>query len=70
MSVHAVASQFIRAAPERVMAIYRDYGHWPQVFPATIRGTRLIRENNTTKAIEQTRDIYAFLFENLGVEYK
>ncbi|HEV8136527.1 MAG TPA: prolyl oligopeptidase family serine peptidase [Pyrinomonadaceae bacterium] len=26
--------------------------------------------SNTTKAIEQTRDIFAFLFENLGVEYK
>ena len=26
--------------------------------------------SNTTKAIEQTRDIYSFLFENLGVEYK
>jgi len=26
--------------------------------------------SNTTKVIEQTRDIYAFLFENLGVEYK
>ncbi len=26
--------------------------------------------SNTTKAIEQTRDIYAFLFENLGVAYK
>jgi prolyl oligopeptidase len=26
--------------------------------------------SNTTKALEQTRDIYAFLFENLGVEYK
>jgi len=26
--------------------------------------------SSTTKAIEQTRDIYAFLFENLGVEYK
>jgi prolyl oligopeptidase len=26
--------------------------------------------SNTTKTIEQTRDIYAFLFENLGVEYK
>ena len=26
--------------------------------------------SNTTKAIEQTRDIYAFLFENLGVEYR
>jgi prolyl oligopeptidase len=26
--------------------------------------------SNTTKSIEQTRDIYAFLLENLGVEYK
>ena len=52
MSVHAVASQVINAAPERVMAIYRDYGHWAELFPATIRGTRLIRENDTTQAIE------------------
>jgi prolyl oligopeptidase len=26
--------------------------------------------SNITKSIEQTRDIYSFLFENLGVEYK
>lgn len=52
MSVHAVASQLIHAAPERVRAIYQDYGHWPEVFAATIRATRLIRENDTTKAIE------------------
>jgi hypothetical protein len=32
--------------------MYQDYGHWSQLFPATIRGTRLIRENDTTKAIE------------------
>jgi len=50
--VHAVASQLIRAAPERVSALYQDYGHWPDIFPLTIRGTRLIRENDTTKAIE------------------
>ena len=52
MSVHAVASQLIHASPERVSAIYQDYGHWPKLFPATIRGTRLVRENETTKAIE------------------
>jgi hypothetical protein len=51
VSVHAVASQLIRAAPERVSAIYRDYRHWPELFP-TIRSTRLIRENETTQAIE------------------
>jgi hypothetical protein len=52
VSVHAVASQVINAAPDRVMAIYRDYGRWAEIFPATIRGTRLIRENDTTQAIE------------------
>jgi hypothetical protein len=52
MSVHAEASQLIDAEPERVRAMYQDYGHWSQLFPATIRGTRLIRENDTTKAIE------------------
>lgn len=52
MSVHATASQLIHAAPERVSALYRDFLHWPQLFPATIRGTRLIRENETTQAIE------------------
>ena len=52
MSVHAVASQHIEAAPERLSAMYQDYGHWSELFPATIRGTRLIRENDTTKAIE------------------
>ena len=47
-----MASQLIDADPERVRAMYQDYGHWSQLFPATIRGTRLIRENDTTKAIE------------------
>jgi len=52
VSVHAVASELIRAAPDRVSAMYRDYRRWPELFPATIRGTRLIRENDTTQAIE------------------
>jgi hypothetical protein len=52
VSVHAVASELIRAAPERVSAMYRDYRRWPELFPATIRGARLIRENDTTQAIE------------------
>jgi hypothetical protein len=52
VSVHAVASQLIHATPERVSAIYRDYVRWPQLFPRTVRGTRLIRQNDTTQAIE------------------
>lgn len=50
--MHAVASQLIHAAPERVCAIFRDFRQWPALFPATIRGTRLIRENESTQAIE------------------
>jgi hypothetical protein len=52
VSVHAVASQLIHAAPERVSAIYRDFRHWPALSPKTIRSARLIRENDTTQAIE------------------
>jgi hypothetical protein len=52
VSVRAVASQIIHAAPERVSALYLDFDHWPQLFPRTILGTRLIRQNDTTKAIE------------------
>ncbi len=50
--MHAVASQLIHAAPEQVSALYRDFARWPELFPATIRGTRLIRQNDTTQAIE------------------
>jgi hypothetical protein len=32
----------IHAAPDRVAALYRDYASWPRVFPATIRGVRLL----------------------------
>jgi len=30
----------IRAPQPRVAALYRDYGRWPELFPATIRGVR------------------------------
>ena len=35
-----------------------------------IENNRAHGASSTTKSIEQTRDIYAFLFENLGVDYK
>jgi hypothetical protein len=40
---HARASTIIHAPPDRVTQLYRDYTHWAQLFPATIRGVRLIR---------------------------
>jgi len=32
----------IQAPPELLMAIYLDYERWPQLFPATIKGVRLV----------------------------
>lgn len=34
----------IRASPEKAAALYLDYERWPRLFPATIRGVRLLRE--------------------------
>ena len=34
----------IRTAPEKAAALYLDYKGWPRLFPATIRGVRLLRE--------------------------
>jgi hypothetical protein len=39
---HAQASVLIHAPQQRVAQLYRDYAHWPQLFPATIRGVRLV----------------------------
>lgn len=49
---HASASMVIQAQPERVMQLYRDYTQWPRVFPATIRGVRLIRSDGVRTEVE------------------
>jgi hypothetical protein len=38
--VHTVVSTEISAPPDLVAALYADYGGWPRLFPATIRGVR------------------------------
>ena len=48
----AEASIIIRAAPARVAQLYRDYQRWPQVFPATIRGVRLVRSEGGRTELE------------------
>jgi len=50
--VRAVVSRLIRAAPERVSALYQDYSRWPLLFPATIRAARLVRECGAKRTIE------------------
>lgn len=45
-------STTIRAPAERLVARYLDVAHWPQLFPATIRGTRLLRRDGNTLFVE------------------
>ena len=40
---NAEASVVVHAPPARVAALYRDFTRWPELFPATIRGVRLVR---------------------------
>ena len=49
---HARASMVIQAPPERVMQLYRDYTHRARLFPATIRGVRLIRSDGVRTEVE------------------
>ena len=49
--VHIETSIVIHAPPEHVMAAYRDYHHWPQIFP-TIKGVRLTREQPGQQVLE------------------
>lgn len=42
----------IHASPERLVRLYRDYEHWSSLFPATIRGVRLLREGDQETTVE------------------
>jgi hypothetical protein len=50
--VHTVVSTEIGAPPEFVAALYADYTGWPRLFPATIRGARLLADDGQRKTIE------------------
>jgi hypothetical protein len=50
--IDTVVSTHINAPPERVAALYAEYEGWPQVFPATIRGVRLLADDGQRKTIE------------------
>jgi hypothetical protein len=49
---HAEASIIIRAPWMRVAQLYRDYRGWPRLFPATIRGVRLVRAEGDRTELE------------------
>jgi hypothetical protein len=50
--IHTVVSTEISAPRERVAALYADYEGWPRLFPATIRGVRLVADDGQRKTIE------------------
>jgi hypothetical protein len=50
--IHTVVSTEIAAPPARVAALYADYEGWPRLFPATIRGVRLLAADGQHKTIE------------------
>ena len=43
-TVRAREALTIRATPDRLAALYLDYAGWPRLFPATIRGVRVLTE--------------------------
>jgi hypothetical protein len=51
-TVHAHAAITIHAPPECLVARYLDVARWPQLFPATIRGTRLVRREGDDLTVE------------------
>jgi hypothetical protein len=44
----------IRAAPERLAALYLDYENWSRLFPATFRGVRRLEEHDGDVTVEVT----------------
>ena len=51
-TVHTVVSTEISAPPEFLATLYADYEGWPRLFPATIRGVRLLADDGKQKTIE------------------
>ena len=50
--VHAEVAGLVEAPPSRLMALYLDYAHWHELFPATIRGVRWIRTDGAATTLE------------------
>jgi len=48
----AVVSEHVNALPDRVRALYRDPDNWQRLFPATIRGARVVRREGDTTVVE------------------
>jgi len=51
-NVQAKMSLIINAPQEKLISIYRDYNNWHKLFPATIKGAHLIKEENKMQTVE------------------
>ena len=49
--IDAVVSEHMNAPPDRVRALYRD-PEWARLFPATIRGARVVRRERDATVVE------------------
>ena len=50
--IEAVVSEHVNAPADRVRALYRDPDNWARLFPATIRGARVVRKEGNTTVVE------------------
>jgi len=50
--LHEEVEILIHAPPARVADLYRDFSGWPRLFPATIRGVRLVRRDQQRVTVE------------------
>jgi hypothetical protein len=50
--IDAVVSEHVNAPADRVRALYRDPDNWAHLFPATIRGARVVRRDGDTTVVE------------------
>src|SRR5215470_11000953 len=50
-NVHAVVSEHINASADRVRALYEEPANWARLFPATIRGARVVHRKGGTTVV-------------------
>lgn len=50
--VHVKLSVMINAPQQTIMKIYRDFTNWHKLFPATIKGAYLVKEENGVQTVE------------------
>ncbi len=50
--IRAVVSAHVNASAARVRALYEEPGNWARLFPATIRGARVVRREGRTTVVE------------------